>query len=90
LTPHIRVNGALGFEKVGEDSESKMRLTYVTPLFQLQAEGKGEDEFEASSQATEKMIAALAEMQTPEVGGIDELYEEDELGGPEEGSGNLH
>jgi hypothetical protein len=63
LEPHIKVQGQLGFEKIEDgDDDSKMRLIYLTPLFQLQAEGEGGDDFEASTLATEKMIKALEEI----------------------------
>lgn len=74
LEPHIKVQGRISFEEVAKaETDYQMRLVYMTPMFQLEADGVGDDAYTASADATEKMIVALADIENI-VG--DELFEE--------------
>ncbi len=64
LEPFVMVDGQLIFEQVAkaapEPEPAEMRLHYNTAEFSLEAEGKGDTVYEASSNATEKMIEILS------------------------------
>lgn len=69
LEPYILLDGRLSFQsqehledKANNHGLLKMSLCYQTPAFLLEAEGQGFNIFEASSQATEKMILMLSEL----------------------------
>jgi hypothetical protein len=76
LEPYVVEGSRISFQKLRKADEempsefsqkkkrakAKVRLLYESPLMELKADGQGDNLYEASAAATEKMIGALAEL----------------------------
>ena len=62
VEPYLKVPGAMGFEFFEDEKGGGVRLFYRTPFFNIEADSHQKNEFDASNEATEKLIETIVDM----------------------------